>query len=80
MNGDFDEVQVGLYIRQMENMVKLFPPDDQRKIQIAREALRQMQKMDPVCVTIAMVLVGGEGFADLIKRREEVMTEIAKNL
>jgi hypothetical protein len=77
---EFDEVEVGLYIRQMENMVRLFPVDDQRKIQMARETLRQMQKMDPVCVTIAMVLVGGEGFTDLIKRREEVMKDLAKNL
>lgn len=75
---EFNEIEVGIYVRQMEHMIRMFPPDEQRKIAMARESLRKMLELDPLVMTMAMTVTGGEGFVRLIKDREKLITELAK--
>lgn len=47
-------------MRGIEVMANALPHDDQKKMRMAADALRQMVKMDPVPVTVAMLLVSTE--------------------
>lgn len=78
-NKQEEKLRMMVQLKYMENFSRLFGPDHQRKVEMARQTLREMQKLDPHVMTVAMTLVGCEGFIELIDKQEELITEIAKH-
>lgn len=57
----------------IEAVVSRLPPDDQEKIRAARESLREMIKLDPPTMRIAIGLVAQEGRIYAAKTIEEAV-------
>lgn len=78
-NKQEEKLKLMMQLRYMENFARMFGPEHAQKVEMARATLRQMQKLDPHVMTVAMTMVGCEGFVDLIDKQEELMVEMAKN-
>lgn len=76
---EMEKLKLKLQLKHMENFSRSFGPDHHKKVEMAKVILREMQKLDPHVATIAMTIVGCEGFSDLIDKQEELMIEMAKN-
>jgi hypothetical protein len=77
---EIEKLKMRTQLKYMENFSRMFGPDFDKKVQMARVALREMQKIDPNVMTVAMTMTGCEGFMELVDKQEEIMIEIAKNL
>lgn len=63
-------------LRYMENFAKGFGPEHHTKVEMARATLREMQKMDPHTMSVAMTMVGCEGFMELVDKHEKLVMEM----
>jgi NADH:ubiquinone oxidoreductase subunit D len=75
---DQKKMELSLQLRYMENFARMFGSDHAKKVEMARVSLRELQKLDPHVMTVAMTMVGCEGFMELIDKREELIVEAAK--
>lgn len=73
------KLRMVLQLKYMDNFARMFGPDHHKKVEEAKRVLREMQKLDPHVMTVAMTVVGCEGFIDMIDHSEELAVEIAKN-
>lgn len=74
-----EKLKLQLQLRYMENFSKGFGPEHYQKVEMARATLREMQKLDPHVMTVAMTMVGCEGFMGLLEHQEELIVEMARN-
>lgn len=66
MNAELQKEKLRQQLASMEMMVSLLPPELREKIAMAKDNLREMRKIDPIPMSIAMALVGCEGYGELI--------------
>jgi hypothetical protein len=76
---EIERLKLKLQLRVMENFVRSFGGDHFAKVEAARVVLREMQKLDPHVMTVAMTMVGCEGFMELLDKQEELVLEMAKH-
>lgn len=74
-----EKLKMRLQLKYMENFSKSFGPEHFQKVEMARLSLREMQKLDPHAMTVAMTMVGCEGFIELIDKHEELIIEMARS-
>lgn len=78
-NKEEEKLKMMMQLRYMEGFSRMFGAEHHQKVEMAKKALREMQKLDPHVMTVAMTMVGCEGFIDLTDKHEEMILEIAKN-
>lgn len=77
---ELEKLKLRTQLRYMENFSRMFGPEEHAKVEHAIKTLREMQKIDPRAMTIAMTMVGCEGFEQLIENQEEIIKELAKKI
>jgi hypothetical protein len=78
-NKEHEKLKLKMQLRYMENFARMFGPEHAQKVEMARITLREMQKLDPHAMTVAMTMVGCEGFVELIDKHEELIVAIAQS-